>query len=172
MTTAEDEQFLLSAPSPVEPGDGSVAVSPAARRGGVSTAGRLLRSWGPAVAWMAVIFALSAQPGLRISDDPGVDGPFRHFAHVVAYAALAMLLVRGLSGEVRYPWTWRLIVAAVAIATLYGVSDEIHQTYVPLRTGHLIDVGWDLIGATVGVAALRVVANRWPRLASVVTGMH
>ena len=113
---------------------------------------------------MAVIFALSAQPGLRVSDDPGVDLPIRHVAHVLAFGVLAVLLLRGLTSRAEEPWTWRQAALAVALATLYGVTDEIHQTYVPLRTGHLVDVGWDLLGAAAGVTLLRLLAIRWPRL--------
>jgi VanZ family protein len=170
MTTSKDGQFP-TAPAPASPGDRSVdpasAGQPADRTPPIR---RTIRRWGPVLAWMALIFLLSAQPGLRISDDPAVDSPIRHFAHVLAFAALAILLLRGLSWGAPRPWTWRAVAAAVALATLYGVTDEVHQTYVPLRTGHLIDVGWDLLGATTGLAVLWLVARRWPRLASVVAG--
>ena len=127
---------------------------------------RIARAWGPAVAWMALIFALSAQPGLRVSDDPGVDLPIRHVAHVLVYAVLAVLLLRAIGSGRARTWSWRRVLLAVALAVLYGVSDEVHQTYVPQRTGHLVDVGWDLLGALVGVLVLRLVAW-WLRRTSV-----
>lgn len=137
------------------------------------TRGRLVRvvvGWGPAVAWMGFIFLLSAQPGLRVSDDPGVDGPIRHFAHVVTYGVLACLLLRSLRAGSALRWTRRTVLLAIALATLYGVSDEIHQTYVPARTGHLVDVGWDLLGAALGLVLLRLAPWRWLRRSSVVAG--
>lgn len=128
---------------------------------------RIVRAWGPVVAWMALIFALSAQPGLRASNDPNVDQPIRHFAHVLVYAALAMLLLRARSPATASAWTWRRVLLAVLLAVLYGVSDEVHQTYVPQRTGHLVDVGWDLLGAVAGVLLMRFAPWRWLRRASV-----
>jgi VanZ family protein len=41
---------------------------------------------------------------------------------------------------------------AWVVAVLYGVSDEIHQSFVPDRTGRPSDVLIDAIGAAIGVA--------------------
>jgi VanZ family protein len=124
---------------------------------------RFALRWGPAIATMVVIFVLSAQPGLRASNDPAVDLPIRHAAHVAVYALLSLFLVRALcwDGD-RRPSAGQLLLA-VGLATLYGVSDEIHQTFVPDRTGHAVDVGWDLIGAALGALAARLVPLGWLR---------
>jgi VanZ family protein len=121
--------------------------------------------WGPAIGATAVIFALSAQPGLRISNDPGVDLPFRHAAHVAVYGLLCLFLVRGICWERDARPRARDLLLAVVLATLYGISDEIHQTFVPDRTGHAVDVGWDLIGALIGAVVARLMSPallRWP----------
>lgn len=106
----------------------------------------LVARWLAVAAWMAVIFLLSAQPGLRVSDDPGVDLPTRHLAHVAAYALLTLLLGWALSGRGRRP-TPRTIGLAALLALLYGVTDEWHQTFVPSRTGRAEDLVWDGLGA-------------------------
>ena len=129
---------------------------------------RAARAWGPVAAWLALIFVLSAQPGLRISPDPGVDLPIRHVAHVISYGVLTVLLTRALNWGSSRRARWRLLLLAMVLATLYGVSDEVHQTYVPNRTGHLLDVGWDLLGAIAGAAFLRLTPRRWLERASVV----
>jgi VanZ family protein len=105
---------------------------------------------------MALIFVLSAQPGLRISSDAGVDGPVRHLVHVAMYAILAILLVHAMDA-VSWP---TVAVVAVAIATLYGVTDELHQSLVPERSGNALDVGFDAVGAVLGVAVARWVPRR------------
>ena len=115
--------------------------------------------WGPALAWAAVIFALSSQPGLRVSSDAAVDGPVRHLAHVGAYALLALLLVHGM-GSLGRPLTARTAAIAALLTIGYGVTDEIHQSFVPSRTANPIDVGYDAIGAGLGLA----VAWGWGRL--------
>lgn len=111
--------------------------------------------WLAVVAWAAMIFLASNQPGLAVSDDPGVDRPIRHVAHIAVYAVLTALLTWCLTGR-RYP-TPRLALASGALALLYGVSDEWHQTMVPTRTGRPDDLVWDGIGAAIAVAVIVVV---------------
>jgi VanZ family protein len=100
---------------------------------------------------MALIFVLSAQPGLRVSDDASVDGPIRHTAHVVVYAVLALLLLWGL-GQFSSTWRPRLALLAGLFAFVYGITDELHQLTVPNRTGQAFDLVWDALGASIGVA--------------------
>lgn len=111
--------------------------------------GRRLLPWVPVVAVMAVIFVLSSQSGLKVSEDPAVDKPFRVSGHLLAYAVLAGTSLVALSWG-RQP---RLRDAAVAlvIAVLYGLSDELHQSFVPDRTGRLDDVVTDTVGALIGI---------------------
>lgn len=98
--------------------------------------------WGAVVAWMAVIFALSAQSSLP-NLTPGLPGLEEIGGHLVAYALLAGLVWWALRGTgARYPATWALVWAA-----LYGASDEFHQSFVPERTMTLSDLLVDLIGA-------------------------
>lgn len=116
--------------------------------------------WAAVVAWAAMIFVASDQQGLAISEDPGVDRPFRHTAHVVVYAGLAALLVWALAGR-RLPSPGRAVAGGV-LAVLYGVTDEWHQTMVPTRTGRPEDLVWDAIGATLAVVGVLAVAG-WAR---------
>jgi VanZ family protein len=101
---------------------------------------------------MAVIFVLSAQPGLKISTDASVDGPARHLAHVAVYAVLAVLLVHGL-GALGRPLTARTALVVAALAIGYGITDELHQAFVPDRTANPVDVGYDALGAAIGIGA-------------------
>ena len=121
----------------------------------MSWRGRIV-GWLPAVAWMALIFALSAISGLRFSADSDVDGPLRNMAHVGIYAILALLFVFAMP-NVRWP---AVGIVAVALAVLYGVTDELHQSMVADRNGNVLDLVLDGIGAIIGV----VVAWSWPRI--------
>jgi VanZ family protein len=107
--------------------------------------------WTPAVAWMAVIFRLSAIPGSNL------PGRFSSLGHFVVYAVLGMLLVFALQPR-RQPA--QVIVIAVFIATIYGVSDEFHQSFVPMRTPDVADWGVDTLGAFAG-AAVATLLVRW-----------
>jgi len=118
--------------------------------------------WLPALGVMAVIFVLSSQSGLRVSADAEVDGPLRTLAHFSVYALLAAALLYAVSGP-RRPSAMSATIA-VAVAMLFGVSDEIHQAFVPDRTGQLQDVLVDGMGAVVGalvaLALLRSATSR------------
>ena len=120
---------------------------------------RTILLWLPALLWMAVIFVLSSQSGLRVSDDTAVDRPLRTIAHLGSYALLAGLLLFALDRGGRP--TLKGVAVAFTVALLYGVSDEFHQSLVPDRTGRADDVLVDALGAVMGVtvAALILVSR-------------
>jgi VanZ family protein len=99
---------------------------------------------------MTVIFLLSSQSGLRVSQDAAVDKPIRTLAHLASYALLAGLLLWALRGSARRP-TRRHVILALAVTTLYAISDELHQSRVADRVGRPEDVAIDVVGALIGL---------------------
>ncbi|MBM7560833.1 VanZ family protein [Fusibacter tunisiensis] len=72
----------------------------------------------------------------------------RKLAHVMEYFALGVLLFYALS----YDFAIRKsAVAAMGIGWFYGYLDELHQLFIPGRTGSLMDVFLDGFGVTLGV---------------------
>ena len=116
---------------------------------------RRLLPWLPVFAVMAGIFVLSSQSGLKVSEDPVVERPIRATGHLLAYATLAALSLVALSWG-RVP-RLRDAVIAFAIAVAYGLSDELHQSFVPERSGRLDDVLTDIVGALIGIVVAVVV---------------
>lgn len=124
------------------------------------------------IAVAAIIFILSSQTGDVSNDvsqgvtDAFVDGDkqpgfslhrlIRKCAHMAEYAALSFLLCAFIVYVWRSAPFYRTALIAWFIATLYGVSDEIHQLFVPGRSGALKDVLFDAAGAAIGVLALAV----------------
>lgn len=108
--------------------------------------------WLGVLAWAAMIFLASNQQGLAVSDDPGVDRPLRQVAHIGVYAVLTIMLTWALTGP-RIP-SLRLAVACGLLALLYGVTDELHQAFVPTRSGRPEDLVWDGLGALVAVGVI------------------
>ncbi|MCB2213176.1 VanZ family protein [bacterium] len=100
------------------------------------------RIW-PALAWVAVLFALSSIPGDEL---PYVQAPlgFDKVLHIVAYAVLGMLAMRGWFEAGVAPW----IIFAFCVG--YGVTDELHQIFVPGRFPDVYDWIADVIGSGVG----------------------
>ena len=114
-------------------------------RGSGSVAGL----WLPVVAWAAVIFAFSSVPDLGTGLG-GWDLLLRKAAHMVEFGVLGVLFARatGRPG------------LAVALGTLYAVSDELHQSFVPGRKGLAVDVGIDTIGVLGGVVLWQLARAR------------
>ena len=109
----------------------------------------LLWVWGPAAVLMAVIFGLSS-----ISDIPAPPGGLSDVSvHAIVYAALGVLMVRALADARWRGVTARTVVAAVALAIVYGATDEYHQSFVEGRFADARDLLADAVGACTGVCA-------------------
>jgi VanZ family protein len=119
---------------------------------------RRLSLWAPVALYMMVIFWLSS-----ISRPPDLPGAVSDkAAHVFLYSGLGALLVRARAGGWRRPVTLGIATAAIVVATLYGISDEIHQSFVPLRQVEVRDVLADALGASLAAGALYA----WSRIAN------
>jgi hypothetical protein len=115
--------------------------------------------WAPVVLQLALIFAASSIPNLQklpggMSDKSG---------HSIGYALLAVVLLRAFARGRLSGVTWTAGLAAIGLATMYGVSDEFHQSFVPGRSPDRFDVVADCVGATIGVALgwLAGAVHRW-----------
>ena len=133
----------------------------------------ILKHWLLVAGWALVIFGASSDSGSsnrtsRIIDpivrflypkisEAGLSTTvllIRKAAHVTEYAILSMLLWRALRRDLGTPgWTWqrRPAFAAWCLATFYAATDEIHQVFVPSRTGQVQDVLIDSGGAALGL---------------------
>ncbi|MBI1876836.1 MAG: VanZ family protein [Chloroflexi bacterium] len=128
---------------------------------------RWLRDIVPLVLWMAFIFIFSSQPGLIEIENEVNDKFFYKTAHFLAYAGLAWLWWRALVPQRQAGWA--ILLLAFALTTLYGVSDEIHQRFVPGRHGRLADVFFDAGGAWAMLLLIRRIRwlHTWPDSLSV-----
>jgi VanZ family protein len=115
--------------------------------------------WTLVIVWMAVIFWFSSQTRIEVpvAFELGLGSISRKLGHVAVYAVLTILVAWALP-----PSRYRLVIA-VAFAVLYGLTDELHQSFRPPREARLLDVGIDAIGALLGAAVFRGVHGRSPR---------
>ena len=84
----------------------------------------------------------------------------RKSVHGITYFGLTLALlyalsVSGVKGAKRY-------VYAALLAVIYACLDEIHQMYVPGRTGSIIDVFFD----SIGIAAALILCIGWGRVSA------
>jgi len=123
----------------------------------ISTATPTRLRWAAVVAWMGVIFWLSSRSTLP--RPPGASpGLVSILGHLGAYFVLTLLLAWALLALGR-PLRETLATAWV-VAILYGISDEIHQHFVPNRHPGAFDVATDAVGAAIALVLV------WWRLRS------
>ena len=142
-------------------------------------AGRTAVRWALVAAWACLIVFMSSNTGSNLSGDlgffselyrsmkdvqqsllgPGVDllSPAAHFCE---YAVLGFLLANAL--RLHMPLT-RACLAAIACASLFGVTDEIHQYFVPERMCDPLDWLVDTLGASLGALVARISLSRGER---------
>jgi len=112
--------------------------------------------WAAVVAWMGLIFYLSAQPRLPRVMPPGLPQIQDVIGHFTVYAVLAVLVWWALRGAgIRHPMLW-----ALAVTVLYGVSDEYHQSFVPNRHPDVFDLTTDFAGAVIALSVARWLSVR------------
>lgn len=102
--------------------------------------------WLPAVATMTLIFTFSSMPAAVLPEWEGwLNLVIKKGAHLFVYGVLAVAYWLGLAGR---PQGWRY---AWAMAVLYAITDESHQSFVPGRGATVVDVGIDALGAALGL---------------------
>lgn len=75
--------------------------------------------------------------------------PVRKSAHFLIYMTLGILLVSFIN-EFSIA-NKKMFFLAIFLSFLYACSDEVHQLFVPGRSGQLTDVLLDTLGASVGI---------------------
>ena len=108
-----------------------------------------IKLWLPVIAYMAMLFVFSSFSNLPT---PPGDFSFYH-VHIAAYAGLGALTARAAAKGLRHV-SWRQCSWPIAISTLYGVTDEYHQLFVPGRSFDVLDMAADAFGSVVGAGAV------------------
>ncbi len=78
-----------------------------------------------------------------------LNSPLRKCMHASVYLVLAILVANALLiGKTKLKYA---LIFSFLISFLYACSDEIHQLFVPGRSGELFDVFIDTCGASLGI---------------------
>ncbi len=140
----------------------SRATSPGERQDARGAARRPIWSlwpWIPAVLYLALICYLSSLPNPL----PELTSRFWDKGlHFVEYGTLGALFLFALRSSGVGPR--RALLLAIAAASLYGATDELHQAFVPGRSCDARDWAADTLGGAMGASllagALRLVRAR------------
>jgi VanZ family protein len=100
---------------------------------------------------MAFIFALSS-----IREVPQLPAGSDKNLHAILYAGLAALVARALAGGWRRRLTLPMALGTIVICAVYGITDEVHQYFVPPRQADILDVVADAAGAAAAALGLLV----------------
>ncbi len=114
---------------------------------------------GLALGYAGLIVFLSAQSSFPV---PNEIWTFDKVIHCVVYAGFAVLIARAVRDSAR-PSPWPAVIAVVG-AILYGMTDELHQSFVPGRSSDVHDVLADAVGAILGAAAFTFHSRRGLRV--------
>jgi VanZ family protein len=104
---------------------------------------RILWLWAPPLAYAGLIFFLSSREVPEVLAPPGGLDKLLHLAE---YAVLGALLSRALLGT-GAPGT---ILWAGLLGAVYGITDELHQYFVPSRSAEGLDALADALGSFLG----------------------
>ncbi len=94
---------------------------------------------------MGILFFLSHQPGdsFDLPLFPGAD----KLTHMIAYGVLGATVIFAFSAEARRKRRVLVLVVAVLVPVLFGLSDEYHQSYVAGRSSEILDLVADGAGS-------------------------
>ena len=125
---------------------------------------RVLWYWVPVALYAGAIFFLSAQshpeehlPSFLLKDVSD------KVLHAVEYAVLGGLCYRAFRWGLSEQMAARALIIAIVTASLYGVTDEVHQLFVPFRESSWLDWLADTIGAAIGALSWRFVLGVDPQ---------
>lgn len=115
---------------------------------------RALIYWGPVALYAGLIFYLSAQshPDEDLPSFLDIFGD--KVLHAVEYAGLGALCYRAFRRGVSGLPASRVLLLAVVAASLYGITDEVHQLFVPFRESSWQDWVADTVGAVLGAVGV------------------
>ena len=125
--------------------------------------------WLPPLILMAAIFCVSSRSSLPQAQGEWVDAVIKKMSHIAEYTLLFLLLVRA--------WRWtleahpveRALWAGLLTTAAYGISDEVHQAFVPRRHSNwydvLIDVAVPLLLCLLWYGRRGLLRSRHPDLA-------
>lgn len=122
-----------------------------------TTLKHLITRWLPLIVYCILIYIQSSHPV------PEEIPSFRFMdkmLHVAAYGVLAILFYRAYQTLPIRHRPRMLMLLSILSASLYGISDEIHQYFIPFREADIFDGIADFMGAIVAVLVYQIWVGR------------
>jgi len=124
---------------------------------------KLIIYWVPVFICMGLMWYLSSKP----VSDPSILAilkiPFMDkVMHIAEYAVFGYLLARALAVGREDESRILLAIIVIALSVIWGVIDELHQMFVPMRYASIFDVIADTFGASLG-SVIVIARGEWAR---------
>jgi VanZ family protein len=123
--------------------------------------------WLPVIIYCGAIFIQSSFPATGQYPVSFFD----KILHFTAYALLGVLFFRALGTWAIRQRTRRTVLLSIMAASLYGLRDEIHQYFVPMRDADMFDWLADVIGSICGVLLYLYIIRRRGRPSETIHGL-
>lgn len=117
-------------------------------------------SWFAVIVYSTLIFIVSSIPGTDISPDVG---KYDKALHMLEYIILSALIFQALMRSAKSISIGTISIFSTLFASVFGLTDEIHQYFVPLRYCDPIDFIFDCLGALVGPVLTYITIKRYAR---------
>lgn len=113
--------------------------------------------WLPVILYCLLIFIQSSYPvSQSLPAIPHMD----KLAHIGAYALLGFLFFRAFQSTSIWKSAVLIVILSALASSMLGISDEIHQHFVPSRTADIVDVLADVAGSFLGAVTANFFLNR------------
>lgn len=109
--------------------------------------------WIPSLIIAVTIFVLSSRQSISVSDEYFINFAFFKSLHIIEYGIFCIFNYRAVLNTLTKDKTKAGIIS-FTITFLYAITDELHQTFVPTRTGKPRDLIFDTIGAGFSIILL------------------
>lgn len=117
---------------------------------------RYVYYWLPPLVWMSIIFYMSSQHRITMTNSETEDFFAFKTLHVIEYAFLFFLLYRALT-TLAFKKHQLTFIIAFLVASFYSMTDEFHQLFIPSRTGRVRDVFIDMGGMIIMYTIIRTI---------------
>src|SRR5579885_1645781 len=117
--------------------------------------------WAPVLGYAGLIFFMSSMPNPEELAPSVFDAVGDKGLHGIEYGILGLLCFRAFRRAAGARAADYALELAVAAASLYGLTDEVHQAFVPSRESSMWDWVADTLGAWAAVAGWQWLSTIW-----------
>lgn len=107
----------------------------------------------PLILWCSLIFYFSSQHAISVNNNSVIDITTHKLAHLILYAGVFSCFYYAFNQK----FNWKVYLYGLIFCLLYGISDEIHQSFTPSRSPRVYDVVIDVCGGAIAAFIIKII---------------